>query len=209
LRITDRKIEEYILGVLPPRDKILNEMENYAAQTGFPIIGPMVGRILRLLAIATNAKKILELGSGFGYSAYWFAGGMAKGGEIICTDRCRENAERGMKYLKRGGFDKKATYYVGDALDILKNLKGPFDIILNDIDKKEYPRVLELAVPLLRKGGLFISDNVLWEGRILYKNKTAVSESILEFNRLLFSSNNVFSSIMPIRDGIALAVKLK
>lgn len=208
MQITEPRINEYIMKIIPKRDAVLQEMEAYALKHNFPIIGPMVGRFLRQLVIITGAKNILEMGSGYGYSAYWFAGGLSKGGKIICTDRSEENARRGKEYLKRGGFERNAEYYVGDAIKTTKKLHGPFDIILNDIDKKDYPLALELAIPRLKKGGILVTDNVLWRGRILHKKVAPVGEEVLEFNRRLFASKEIFSSIIPIRDGLGIAVKI-
>jgi predicted O-methyltransferase YrrM len=158
--------------------------------------------------MATRAKAVFEMGSGYGYSAYWFARGMGTDGNIICTDGDPGNRERALEYLKRGGFDAMVDFRVGNALEIIRRFDGPFDIILNDIDKAGYPEAFDLAIPRLRKGGLFITDNVLWSGRILHKRKTPATESILEFNRRLTTSKNILSSILPIRDGLGIAVKL-
>jgi caffeoyl-CoA O-methyltransferase len=205
--ITNPRIEKYIMKRLPERDEVLREMEKYAERKGFPIIGPMNGRFLRQLAMITKAKRILELGSGYGYSAYWFAGGMRPGGKIICTDLSEENRKRARGFLKRGGFGSRVDFRVGDALEVMRKTKGLFDIILNDIDKERYPEALEAALPRLRPGGIFITDNVLWSGKILSRRPTVASRAILEFNRRLFVSKEAFSSIIPIRDGLALAVK--
>lgn len=208
MHITDPKITEYILKSMPERDDVQKEMEEYARQNHFPIIGPICGTFLRQLAMITQAKNIFEMGSGYGYSAYWFAGGMPKGGKIICTDGSDENRKRALGYLKRGGFDSMVDYHVGYAQEIIKRFDGPFDIILNDVDKEQYPEVLDLAIPRLRKGGIFISDNVLWDGEILDGNPDKASQAILEFNRMLFASKDILSLIIPIRDGLGLAVKL-
>lgn len=208
LEITNRRINDYIRRLLPSGDAVLSQMEAYAAENEFPIIGPMVGPILRQLAFAIRAKNIFELGSGFGYSAYWFAGGLRNGGKIILTDHSRDNRRKALAYLRRGGFERVIDFHVGDALEILSRCNGPFDIILNDIDKEDYPRAFDLAIPRLRRGGLFITDNVLWSGRILRKNADKTSQAILEFNRKLFNTKGVLSSIIPIRDGIAIAAKL-
>ena len=196
------------MKVIPARDEILKEMEKYAGKHDFPIIGPMVGRILRQLAMLIQAKNILELGSGYGYSAYWFAGGMQNGAKIVCTDLSNENRAKAMSYLERGGFEHRIDFRVGNALDIARKLDGPFDIILNDIDKANYPEALEIAIPRLRKGGVFVTDNVLWSGKILHQRLSRESRAILEFNRKLFSHKDIFPSIIPIRDGIAMAVKV-
>jgi len=208
MNITTPVINDYIIGLLPKPDPVLAEMEAFARRKGFPIIGPIVGPFLRQLAFATGAKSIFEMGSGFGYSACWFAGGMRNGGKIICTDGSDENRQRALTYLGRAGLDSMVDFRVGNALEIIKAFDGPFDIILNDIDKKGYPEAFDLAIPRLRRGGLFITDNVLWSGRILHKNPTPESKAILEFNRKLFRSKEVISSIIPIRDGLGIAVKL-
>jgi predicted O-methyltransferase YrrM len=206
--ITDPRINEYIKKVGNSSDDVLKEMEKYAAENGFPIIGPMVGPFLRQLAVITGAKNILELGSGYGYSAYWFAGGIPDDGKIICTDSDEDNMERALEYLKRGGHHGKVDFRLGDALEIAGKLDGPFDIILNDIDKQDYPVAFDIALNLLKPGGIFITDNVLWSGRVLSREPDETTKGIQEFNRKLFNSAGIISSIMPIRDGLGLAVKL-
>jgi len=208
MHITEPKIEEYIRSAMPERDEVLKEMEAYARENHFPIIGPMCGTFLRQIARAIQAKSIFELGSGYGYSAYWFAGGMPKDGKIICTEGSQENKERALGYLKRGGYDSMVEFHAAYAQDIIKKHDGPFDIILNDVDKEQYPEVFDLAVPKLRKGGIFITDNVLWSGRILDDEPSESTRGILEFNRKLFGAKDLLSSIIPIRDGLAMAVKL-
>ena len=132
---------------------------------------------------------------------------MKKGGKIICTDGSEANREKAKVYLKRAKIEKVIDYRVGNALDIIQKTKGKFDIILNDIDKQDYPRAFDLAIPRLRKGGIFITDNVLWSGRILNSKPDKATKAILEFNRKLFNSKDVIASIIPIRDGLGIAVK--
>jgi predicted O-methyltransferase YrrM len=211
--ITNPDIENYIheisaSTIFVPESEIFEEMHEHARNHHFPIIGPLAGRVLRQLAILTNAKNVLEMGSGYGYSALWFAGGMGGDSKIICTDNSPENHELAVRYFNRTGHAPKLDYRVGDALEIARGLTGPFDIVLNDIDKEQYPEALEIAVPRLRKGGIFITDNVLWSGRILNKKPDKSSRAILEFNRRLFNSPELFASILPIRDGLGMAVKI-
>lgn len=206
--ITEPAINEYIKKILPRNDEVLAEMEDYASQNDFPIIGPMVGPFLRQLALITGAESIFEMGSGFGYSAYWFAGGMNGRGKIICTDGSDDNKQKALGFLKRGGFDRLVDFHVGDALEIIRRFDGPFDIILNDIDKEDYPEAFDIAIAQLKPGGVFITDNVLWSGRILDEKPDKTSKAILEFNRKLFNTDDVLSSIIPIRDGLGMAVKL-
>ncbi len=206
--ILNQNISEYMKNLLPPRDQILSEMEQYARENKFPIIGPHAGTFLTQLVAITNARNIFEMGSGFGYSAYWFARGMNNGGRIICTEGSEVNRKLALQYLTKAGFDKKVEYHVGDARDIIRNFDGPFDIILNDIDKEQYPEAFDLAIPRLRKGGIFITDNVLWSGRVLDKEPSESTRGILKFNEKLFGSGDIISSIIPIRDGLGMAVKL-
>lgn len=208
MNITAPKINDYIRSLLPHNDIALTEMEAFAQENDFPIIGPLVGPFLRQIALVGGARHVFELGSGYGYSAYWFAGGLKNGGRIICTDKSDENRNKAMGYFKRGGFESLIDFRVGDALEILSSFDGPFDIIFNDIDKMAYPQAFDLAIPRLRTGGIFITDNVLWSGKILNRRKEPAARAILEFNRKLLESGNLLSSIIPIRDGLGLAVKL-
>lgn len=191
-----------------PESETFEQMHEHARANHFPIIGPMAGRFLRQLAMVTRAHNILELGSGYGYSALWFAGGMKSSGSIVCTDKLIENRDLAQQYFSEAGLNDMLDFRVGDALQIASVLSGPFDIILNDIDKEQYPKALEIAIPRLRKGGIFISDNVLWSGRILGNKPHKTTRAILEFNRRLFNSPEIFSSIIPIRDGLGMAVKI-
>jgi predicted O-methyltransferase YrrM len=208
MHITEPKLNEYIMNLMPERDDVLRDMESYAMENHFPIIGPMCGTLLRQMAMIINAENIFEMGSGFGYSAYWFAGGMKPTGEIICTEGSEKNMELALGYLGRGGYDSMVDFNVGYAQEIIKKHDGPFDIILCDVDKEQYPECFDMAVPRLRKGGLFITDNVLWGGRVLDDNPDESTRGILEFNRKLFASSELLSGIVPMRDGLAMAVKL-
>ena len=206
--IVHPNIVEYMLNVTPDRDHVLEEMERYALERYFPIIGPLVGRLLYVLAQTVQAERILELGSGFGYSAYWFAKAIGKDGEIICTEIDPNNIQRAEEYLRRGKSSKKVRFLVGNAMELIDQLDGQFDIIFNDIDKHQYPKAFRKAVPRLRKGGLLISDNVLWSGKILDHKPDADTAGILTYNRLIHSSKELFSTIVPLRDGIAISIKL-
>lgn len=213
MHITEPKINEYMKtiaqGAQLGNDRaVLQEMEEYAGEHDFPIVGPLVGRFLRQLALAIGAKRIFEMGSGYGYSAIWFAGGLAAGGKISCTDGSAANKTRALGHFKTAGYDDRIDFLVGDARDIIGKSDGPFDIIFNDIDKEQYPDAFALAVPRLRKGGLYITDNVLWSGRILDGDKSDSTRGVIEHNRLLFETGNLLSSIVPIRDGLGMAIKL-
>jgi caffeoyl-CoA O-methyltransferase len=205
--IVNPHIVDYLLNVTPDRDDVLEEMEQNALARNFPIIGPLVGRLLFVLAQTARAERILELGSGFGYSAYWFAKSMGKEGRVICTDGNPDNAEQAGLYFHRGRIAPKVSFLVGDALKLIDEVEGQFDIIFNDIDKHQYPKAFRKAVPRLRKGGLLISDNVLWSGKVLNQKPDSDTAGILTYNRLIYSSKELFTTIIPLRDGLSVSIK--
>jgi predicted O-methyltransferase YrrM len=201
-------VDDYLYSMLPKRDEVLTEMEDYATEHKIPIVGPAVARVLRQLALMINARTVFELGSAIGYSTIWWAQAVGDKGRVIYTDGDSRNAERARGYFQRAGVANRITLHTGDALEVLSEQKQEFDIIFNDVDKEDYPRVLRLVAPRLRKGGLFITDNVLWSGRVAEKNPSEAStKAILEFNRNLYAANEFYTTILPIRDGLAVALK--
>jgi caffeoyl-CoA O-methyltransferase len=201
-------VDDYLYSMLPKRDEVLAEMEDYATAHSVPIVGPAVARVLQQLAMMIGARTVFELGSAIGYSTIWWAHAVGEKGRVIYTDGDSKNAERARGYFKRAGVSNRITLHTGDALEYLSEQKQEFDIIFNDVDKEDYPRVLRLVAPRLRKGGLFITDNVLWSGRVAEKNPAdARTKAILEFNRKLYDATEFYTTILPIRDGLAVAVK--
>lgn len=201
-------VDDYLYSMLPEREPVLVEMEDYAAKHDIPIVGPAVARVLQQLALMINARTVFELGSAIGYSTIWWAQAVGDKGSVTYTDGDAKNAERARGYFDRARISKRITLYTGDALEVLSEQKQQYDIIFNDVDKEDYPRVLRLVPSRLRKGGLFITDNVLWSGQVTQKDpKEASTKAILEFNRLLYSSKDFYTTILPIRDGLAVAVK--
>ena len=205
--ITEGNVEEYLYAMLPLRDEVLAEMEAEATKNDVPIVGPAVARILYQLAIISGAKRVFEMGSAIGYSTIWWARAVGDGGRVVYTDSDKKNADRDRRYFERAGVAQRVRIRVGDALELLSEEKEPYDIIFNDVDKEDYPRVFRLMLPHLRSGGLFITDNVLWSGRVSKPNPDAKTKAILEFNRLIYSSKDLFTSILPIRDGVSICVK--
>jgi caffeoyl-CoA O-methyltransferase len=206
--ITVPAVEDYLYSLLPPRDEVLTEIEGEAAKRDIPIVGPAVGRILFQLALMIGAKTVFELGSAIGYSTIWWARAVGEGGRVIYTDGDRKKAEEARRYFDRAGVSGRITLKTGDALEFLSEERGEYDIIFNDVDKEDYPRVFKLVLPRLRKGGLFVTDNVLWSGKVGQKNPLESStKAILEFNQLLYRSQDLFTTILPIRDGLGVAVK--
>jgi len=207
--ITSDPIESYLYSLVPPRDEVLSQMEDEAAERNIPIVGPAVGRILHQLALISGAKNIFEMGSAIGYSTIWWARAAGEGGRVTYTDGDRKNADEARGYFERAGVAKRISIKVGDALELLSEQTQQFDIIFCDLDKEDYPRAFRMALPRLRKGGLLVADNVLWSGKVAEKNPAEAStKAIQEFNRLLYSSSELFTTILPIRDGLAVAAKL-
>jgi len=201
-------VDDYLYSMLPKRDEVLAEMEDYATAHNVPIVGPAVARVLQQLALMINARTVFELGSAIGYSTIWWAQAVGEDGRVVYTDGDAKNAERARGYFNRAGVAKRITLHTGDALEFLSEQKQEFDVIFNDVDKEDYPRVLRLVSPHLRKGGLFITDNVLWSGRVAEKNpKESRTKAILDFNRQLYDAKEFYTTILPIRDGLAVALK--
>ena len=201
-------VDDYLYSMLPKRDEVLAEMEDYATEHSIPIVGPAVASVIQQLAMMINARSVFELGSAIGYSTIWWARAVGEKGSVIYTDGDSKNAERARGYFTRAGVSDRIKLHTGDALEYLSEQKQEFDIIFNDVDKDDYPRVLRLVAPRLRKGGLFITDNVLWSGHVAEKNPSdPKTKAILEFNRNLYDAKEFYTTIVPIRDGLAVAMK--
>lgn len=201
-------LNDYMKKITPERHPVLKEMEEYAAENDFPIIGPLVGRFLQQLVFLTGAKRVFEMGSGYGYSAVWFSQALPEDGVVECTETDEDNIKRAVDYAKAAEVSAKIRWHHGDALESMENADGPFDIILCDVSKHQYPRALEIAWPKLRRGGIMITDNVLWSGRITEQDEPDKSTAaILEFNKKSYQLSDALCTIMPLRDGLMLAVK--
>jgi caffeoyl-CoA O-methyltransferase len=207
--ITDPAVEDYMYSLLPERDAVLRQMEAEADRRHIPIVGPAVGRLLYQLARMIGARNVFEMGSAIGYSTIWWAMAVGDGGKVTYTDGDRGSAEEARRNFARAGVDGRVQVLVGDALELLSEQRGPFDIMFCDIDKEDYPRAFRLALPRLRRGGLLIADNALWNGKVARPaDADAPTRGVLEFNRLLYASAELFTTILPLRDGVAVAMKI-
>jgi caffeoyl-CoA O-methyltransferase len=208
--IVDAKVEKYLSSLDGRQDSVRRKMEEIAEGNGFPIVGPQVGRLLSILARSVNARRILELGSGYGYSALWFARGMQDGGSIACTDLSTENRDLALGFFREAGIEKSTSFHVGDALAFARAQTGPFDVVFNDIDKQDYPQSISVALRLLRVGGLFITDNVLWSGKVADTGaRDADTAAIRQFNQMVCSRDDLETVILPLRDGVAVCQKVR
>lgn len=194
-------------------DAVLDEMEARAEEHGFPIVGRAVGRLLELAARTVGARRVIELGSGFGYSAYWFARAVGPGGAVTCTDRDPDNAADAEGYLSRAGLWERVSFELGDALEVLAAAEGEFDVVYCDIDKDAYPDCWRAARERIRVGGLYLCDNVLWDGRVATGGDREGLEGwtarIQEHNRLVTGDERYVSSIVPLRDGVMVALRVR
>ena len=209
-QIVNPKIEAYLRALYDDGDPVRHDMEAHGAEQRFPIVGPLVGRELSVLARAIGAKKVFEMGSGFGYSALFFARAMPSDGSVHCTDLSEDNERMAKEYLSRAGVWGKITFHREEATSALRRVGGMWDIVYNDIDKEGYPETVDLAYEHLRPGGLFITDNVVWSGRVLSApgDASAATGGVIEFTKRLLAHKGFLTSINPTRDGVAVALKL-
>lgn len=210
--IVNPDIERYMRDVLGGEHEVADEMERVAKERDFPIVDRLVGVTLELLASSIGARRVLEMGSGYGYSAYWFARAVGEGGEVHMTEGNPENQKQALDYLGKAGFGDRVHSHVGDALEIIDELDGEFDVVFNDIDKDGYPAAWEKAKTRIRVGGLYLCDNVLWSGRVAVPDsddpRPAYTNAVNEHNRAIAGDESFRSSIIPTRDGVMVALRV-
>jgi caffeoyl-CoA O-methyltransferase len=207
-KILNSNVEQYLDQLLPKRDAVLLDMERYAKKHDVPVIGPACGRLLYLVAQMSGAKRIFEMGSAIGYSTIWLARAAGSGAEVYYTDGNPENARRAKENFQRAGVEDRIQILVGDACVKFGETSGVFDFIFIDIDKHQYPEALKKALPRLKSGGILVTDNVLWSGRVTKKSKDVRTRAIQEFNRMIYASSELFPIIVPLRDGVAVCRKI-
>lgn len=208
MNILDPQIDRYLSDLLPARDPVLLEMEKLAEERNFPIVGPLVGRLCFQLAKMISAARIFEMGSGFGYSAYWMALALPAGGKIICTEKSNENIQLAQDFFNHGGLADKVEFRKGNAVDIIQKLDGQFDLIMNDINKEDYPKSLDLILPRLRTGGVLITDNLIWHGRVVQPDPDAGTRGVQTYTRMIVEHPNLWTTVIPLRDGVGVSLKL-
>jgi len=207
MAIVNPGIEEYLESLVGEVHPVLVEMETLAKRRSFPFVGPQVGRLLHILVRATGARRILELGSGFGYSGLWMALALAEDGEIVLTDSETRNEVEARNFFKSAGLVSVMRFEVGDGRDVLARTQGSVDMVFNDLDKEQYPEVVDRVAEILRPGGLFISDNTLWYGRVASSTQDVATRAVRSFNRILKADDRFDTVWLPLRDGISLALR--
>ena len=202
------ELHQYLDGLVQPRPTEMQAMEAYAKQNKFPIVGPAAGYFCYQLARLIGAKRIFELGSGYGYSTAWFARAVKENGggtvfHVVWDDGL---SQRARTHLSALGYDGIIQYRVSEAIKALRETDGPFDLIFNDIEKDGYPASLPVIKDKLRPGGILITDNMLFHGTIFDpQNHTKSVEGVREFTRLVMNDPTWTASIVPIRDGLLVA----
>lgn len=214
--ILDPRINDYLSELASGDDEpVLVEMEERAGQNGFPIIGRLCGQVLELLARSIGASRIFEMGSGYGYSAYWFSRAVGPDGEIHLTDMDPANEKLALEYLGRADLDGPINYHVASALEAFDATSGDFDIVYCDIDKDGYPEAWSKAKERVRVGGMFICDNMLWDGRVAGVSeppddrRDSWGKIIDGVNRTITADPNFRSLIVPLRDGVIVALRVQ
>jgi predicted O-methyltransferase YrrM len=192
-----------------PGDPILDAMHREAAERKFPIVGPEVGRLLFQLARMSCAERIFEMGSGFGYSTLWFARALPSSGRVHHTDGDAKNTQTGRAYLERAGVHDRVVFTTGDAREILKDTPGEFDIVFMDIDKEQYPSGYHTFKDRVKMGGLVIVDNLIWSGRVAAKDRDAATQGVREYIELMWQDPRFISSLLPVRDGVGVSLRVR
>lgn len=207
--ILDPLIDEYLVRLAGSPDPIEADMRRYADERdGYPIVGPVVGGLLHQLVLMLRARRIFEVGSGFGYSAFWFARALPEGGAVTLTDYDPDHLERAQTWLGQAGLLGRCRILPpGDGLVALARVEEAQDLIFLDGKKEEYPRALSLALPKLRAGGVLVANSALWGGSVARGETDAATAGIREYTRVAFGSEGLVSTLLPVRDGVALTWK--
>ena len=206
----DKSVDRYLHDLVPGRDAVLAEIEALAAEKSIPIVGPAVGKFLEQMARTIGARRVFEMGSAVGYSTIWWARAVGPGGQVYYTDGSAANTVRATGYLQAAGLIDRVELLTGNALDLIAETDGEFDIVFNDVDKHYYPEVYERAAHRVRVGGLLVSDNALWGGSVADPGvNDADTEGVREFNRLLYGDSRYLTTISPIRDGVSVGLRVR
>ncbi len=212
MAIHDDRLETYLEDLAHPGHGVLARMGEEGRAAGFPIVGPQVGRLLQQIVQMTQAKRIFELGSGFGYSTLWFALNLPPDGVIHHTDGDAKNSERARAFLTEAGVVDKVRFHVGNAMEILTDLDDPepFDIVFCDVDKDGYPWAYDVMRKRVRVGGCIVIDNLVWSGKVADESvDDASTRGIREYTQRMWNDGDFLSSLMPVRDGVGLHVRLR
>lgn len=203
------QLMDYLDSLVPARDEVMAEMEAYAREVRFPIIGTAAGYYNYILAKITGATQVFELGSGFGYSTAWFARAVKENGggvvHHVVWDEDLSSKARG--YLGRLGYDDIVQFHVGEAVETLRKTPGKFDLMFNDIDKHGYPASIPVIKDKLKPGGILLIDNMLWHGAIFNAEDSSDNTAGVKLvTEMLTTDPDFKSTLIPIRDGMIMSL---
>lgn len=204
------RVDEYITSLFARDDDVLAALREAADREGLPpiSIGAVTGRLLQVLIAAVRAERVLEVGTLGGYSAIWMARALPRSGRLVTIEIDERHADFARGYFTRAGLDDRIEVRVGRALDVLPAFDGErFDVVFLDADKEPLPTYLDWSLRLLRPGGLLVADNALWGGRVLDPStEDEGTRGVREFNRRLATDERLRGTIIPVGDGLAVAV---
>jgi predicted O-methyltransferase YrrM len=211
-RIVPDAIEKYLADLNRGPDALLLEIAQKGVDRNLPLVDAEVGALLRVLVLATAATKVLEIGTAVGYSGIWLAGALPSNGMLLTVEMNPERAREARSNFDRAGLSDRVNVIVGDAERMVAKVAGPFDLIFQDGDKKLYEPLLDRLVTLLRPRGLLVTDNVLWDGKVVpgFAKAPADDEdtrAIASYNRRVTADPRLLTTILPIRDGVSISVK--
>ena len=212
-QIVPDAVERYLAGLNQLADPVLLEVARAGDKQDLPLVDAEVGALLRVLATAVGATRILEIGTAIGYSGIWLAGALPANGMLLTMERDHKRAEQARENFVRARLADRVNVIVGDAQRLLAKVSGPFDLIFQDADKQQYVPMLDRLVDLLRPGGLLVTDNVLWDGEVVPgfvrspKREVDETRAIAEYNKRLSRHPRLMTTIVPLRDGIAISVR--
>ncbi|MGB2501876.1 MAG: O-methyltransferase [Flavobacteriaceae bacterium] len=203
-------LADYVIANSQSEPKVLKDLARETHQKVLlprMLSGTLQGRFLSMLSKLITPKRILEIGTYTGYATLCLAEGLASGGEIDTIDKNEELLDFQRKYFDRSGFGTQIHQHLGNAIDLIPNLKNDYDLVFLDADKSNYLNYFELVLPKTRSGGLILSDNVLWSGKVTQKADSDDKDTqvLQKFNKLLASDPRVESVLLPLRDGLTLS----
>jgi predicted O-methyltransferase YrrM len=214
-QIVPDPVEQYLSRLNRSADSVLKAIARAGEERHLPLVDAEVGALLRTLAMAAGATRILEIGTAIGYSGIWLAGALSDGGSLLTMEMDADRAREARDNFERAGLAGRVNVIVGDAERMLAKVAGPFDVIFQDGDKQLYSPLLDRLVTLLRPGGLLITDNVLWDGEVVPgfvakpQRDADDTRAIAEYNERLATHPQLLTSIVPMRDGVAISVKTR
>jgi len=207
--IVSEAIQKYADALSTPEPGLSAELarETHATQKDPQMmVGHSEGLLLRLLVMISRSRRVLEIGTFTGYSALAMASALPDDGELITCDINRDTTAVARKYWDRSPHGKKIHLKLAPALETIATLTGPFDLVFIDADKPNYARYWDAVLPLVRSGGLLVADNVLWSGRVL-DPQNDTDRAVAAFNAHVQHDKRVEHVLLPIRDGVTVAVK--